>query len=46
MQYVSVFHKGPYIKSNKTSRPRLKGAVSRNSAKSGYYKMPVKLKET
>ena len=32
-----------YIKGDVKS---LKGAVSRNSAKSGYFKMPVKLKET
>ena len=25
---------------------KLKGAVSRNSAKLGFYKMPVKLRET
>ena len=38
---ISVFSENA-----KMTEVKFKGAVSRNSAKSGYYKMPVKLKET
>ena len=34
------------IKANNLKKSNIKGAVSRNSAKLGNYKMPVKLRET